>query len=149
MTAINEATGVSYNQITTEAGAYAFPALPVGIYTIKVELQGFKTAQSTGVVLEIGKPVVVNITLHVGGVSEVVSVEGGYEKLESSNAKIGNVVEQKAIESLPLDGRNPLSLITLEPGVVQSSSGSASAGVEIKGSRDRGTQCNHRRDRHQ
>lgn len=43
VTAINEATGVTYNQITTEAGAYAFPALPVGIYTIKVELQGFKT----------------------------------------------------------------------------------------------------------
>ena len=137
VTAINEATGVTYNQITTEAGAYAFPALPVGIYTIKVELQGFKTALNKGVVVEIGTPVVVNVTLQVGGVSEVVNVEGGYEKLESSNAKIGNVVEQKAIESLPLNGRNPLSLITLEPGVVQGSSGSAGSGINVNGSRDR------------
>jgi hypothetical protein len=137
VTAINDSTGVSNTQVTTESGFYAFTSLPVGIYTIKVELQGFKTSQIKGNVLEIGSPIAVNVVLQVGGVSEIVNVEGGYEKLESSDAKIGNVVEQKAIESLPLNGRNPLSLITLEPGVVQRSYGGAGSGLHVNGSRDR------------
>ena len=137
VTAINEATGVSFTQVTTDAGLFAFPGLTPGVYTVKVELQGFKTAMNKGVVLEIGTPVVVNVALQVGGVNEVVNVEGGYEKLESSNAKLGNIVEEKAIESLPLNGRNPLSLMTLEPGVAQSSYGTAGSGMSINGSRDR------------
>ncbi len=137
VTATNEATGITYAQITTDAGLYAFPSLPVGIYTIKVELQGFKTALNKANVLEINTPITVNVTLQVGGVNEIVNVEGGYEKLESSSAKIGNVVEQKAIESLPLNGRNPLSLIVLEPGVVQRSYGGAGSGLHVNGSRDR------------
>ncbi|PYV17023.1 MAG: hypothetical protein DMG07_06675, partial [Acidobacteria bacterium] len=125
VTARNEATGVRYSQSTTDAGLYAFPSLPVGVYTIAVELSGFKTAQKTGIVLEVNTPVVVNATLEVGGVSEVVSVEGGYEKLQSSDATLGNVVERKAIVDLPLNGRNPLTLLVLEPGVVQRSAGGA------------------------
>jgi len=137
VTATNEATGVSYTQVTTDSGLYAFASLPVGIYTIKVELQGFKTSVNKGNVLEVGTPLDVPVTLQVGGMNEIINVEGGYEKLESSSAKIGNVVEQKAIESLPLNGRNPLSLITLEPGVVQRSYGGAGSGLHVNGSRDR------------
>jgi hypothetical protein len=137
VTAINEATNVSYNQVSTEAGLFSFASLPLGKYTIKVELQGFKTAMNTGIILEIGTTINANIALQVGGVSEIVNVEGGYEKLESSSAKIGNVVDQKAIESLPLNGRNPLTLLTLEPGVMQRSYGGAGSGMHVNGSRDR------------
>ncbi len=137
VTAKNEATGVTHTQITTDRGLYAFPALPVGSYTITAELTGFKTTQKTGNILAVDTPLVVDVLLQVGGVSEVVSVEGGYEKLQSSNATIGNVVEQKAIVDLPLNGRNPLTLITLEPGVVQRSAGAAGSGVHVNGSRDR------------
>ncbi len=137
VTAINEATGVSNTQVTNDSGLYSFPSLILGVYTIKVELQGFKTAMNKGNVLQIGTPINVNVALQVGGVNEIVNVEGGYEKLESSSAKIGNVVEQKAIESLPLNGRNPLSLITVEPGVVQRSYGGAGSGLHVNGSRDR------------
>ncbi len=137
VTAVSEATGVTYTQVTTDAGLYAFTSLPTGIYTIKVEIQGFKTAVNKGNVLEISTPIAVNVVLQVGGVNEIINVEGGYEKLESSSAKIGNVVDQKAIESLPLNGRNPLSLITLEPGVVQRSYGGAGSGLHVNGSRDR------------
>src|SRR5262249_12568469 len=55
----------------------------------------------------------------------------------TANATIGNVVEQKAIETLPLNGRNPLTLLLLEPGVVQRSSGAAGSGVHVNGARDR------------
>src|SRR5262249_60695972 len=57
--------------------------------------------------------------------------------LQTNKATIGNVVSQKAVEALPLNGRNPLSLITLEPGVVQRSAGGAGSGVHVNGSRDR------------
>jgi hypothetical protein len=137
VTAKNEATGVTYTQTTTEAGLYAFPALPVGTYTVSVELAGFKTTQQTGIVLTVGTPITVNLTLQVGGVSEVVHVEGGYEKLQSTSATIGNVVDQKTIVELPLNGRNPLTLITLEPGVIQRSYGGAGSGLHVNGSRDR------------
>ncbi len=137
VTTTHEATGVALSQVTTDMGFYAFPALPVGVYTITAELSGFKTSRRTGNVLAVGTPLVVNMQLQVGEVSNVVNVEGGYEKLQSTNAVIGNVVEQKAIVTLPLNGRNPLSLIALEPGVVQRSYGGAGSGLHVNGSRDR------------
>ncbi len=137
VTAKNEATGVTYTQVTTDAGLFAFPDLPAGSYSITAELPGFKTIKKTNNILEVNTPLTVNLVLEVGEMSQVVNVEGGYEKLQTTNASIGNVVEQKAIQDLPLNGRNPLTLITLEPGVVQRSAGGAGSGIHVNGSRDR------------
>src|ERR1041384_8435038 len=137
VTAKNEATGVASTQTTTDAGLFAFSSLPVGKYTISVEKQGFKTLQKTGNILEVGTPLAVDGALEIGQVSETVTVTGGAEQLQNSNATIGNVVEQKAIEALPLNGRNPLTLLLLEPGVVQRSFGGAGSGVHVNGARDR------------
>ncbi|MGI9107093.1 MAG: carboxypeptidase regulatory-like domain-containing protein [Pyrinomonadaceae bacterium] len=137
VTAKNDATGVVQTQNTTDAGLFAFPSLPVGSYTISVEATGFKTLQKTGNVLEIGTPLTVDMALEPGQVSEVVTVQAGAEQIQTTNATIGNVVEQKAIEQLPLNGRNPLTLIVLEPGVVQRSAGAAGSGIHVNGSRDR------------
>src|SRR5215471_10931386 len=115
VTAKNDATGVLSTQTTTESGVYAFSSLPVGNYTITVEKQGFKTLLKTSNALEVGTPLKVDIVLEVGSVEEKVTVVGGAEQLNSTNATIGNVVEQKAIETLPLNGRNPLTLLLLEP----------------------------------
>jgi hypothetical protein len=100
-------------------------------------LPGFKTALTKGVVVDVGKPATANVTLQVGGKDEVVTVTETTEKLELTSAKIGNVVEEKAIVTLPLNGRNPLTLLTMEPGVVQRSYGAASSGIQVNGSRDR------------
>src|SRR5215813_8084557 len=137
VTANNEATGVTYTQTTTEAGLYGFPSLPVGAYTISVTLPGFKTATKTGNILEVNTPLVINMSLEVGGVTETVSIAAEAEALQTSNATIGNVVERKAIVDLPLNGRNPLALIALEPGVVQRSAGAAGSGIHVNGARDR------------
>src|SRR5213078_557176 len=91
----------------------------------------------TGNILEVGTPLAVDLALEIGQVSETVTVTGGQEQLQNSNATIGNVVEQKAIEALPLNGRNPLNLLLLEPGVVQRSAGGAGSGVHVNGARDR------------
>ena len=123
VTALNEATGIAQTQTTTEAGLYSFASLPVGTYSITVEKAGFKTAKQTGNLLEINTPLSVDIALAAGEVSEVVTVQAGEEQLQTANATIGNVIEHKAIEQLPLNGRNPLNLIAYEPGVVQRSQG--------------------------
>src|SRR6266404_4560671 len=137
VTARSEATGVTYTQTTTEAGLYGFPSLPVGSYTVSVALQGFKTTNKTGNILEINTPLVINLSLEVGGVTETVEVAAVTEVLQTTNAAIGDVVERKAIVDLPLNGRNPLALIALEPGVVQRSAGAAGSGIHVNGARDR------------
>jgi len=137
VTAKNDATGVTSTQVTTDSGVYAFSSLPVGKYTITIEKQGFKTLQKTDNVLEVGTPLTVDAALEVGQVSETVLVQSGTEQVQTANATIGNVVEQKAIETLPLNGRNPLTLLLLEPGVVQRSAGGAGSGVHVNGARDR------------
>src|SRR5260221_5346475 len=137
VTAKNDATGVTSTQTTNDAGLYAFTALPVGNYTITIEKQGFKTLQKTHNALEVGTPLTADAALEVGSVSETVTVTGGTEQLQTANATIGNVIEQKAIEALPLNGRNPLTLLLLEPGVVQRSFGGAGSGVHVNGARDR------------
>src|SRR6266498_286692 len=137
VTAKNDATGVAQTQATTEAGLYSFPSLPVGSYTITVEMTGFKTANQAGVIIQVNTPVTADIAMEVGQANEIVNVTGGVERLQTDNATIGNVVQQKAIESLPLNGRNPLTLLTLEPGVVQRSAGGVGSGVHVNGSRDR------------
>ncbi|MCY7344918.1 MAG: Plug domain-containing protein, partial [Pyrinomonadaceae bacterium] len=69
--------------------------------------------------------------------NEVVTVVSDRETVQTNTATIGNVVDQRTIETLPLNGRNPLNLVLLEPGVVQRSGGAAGSGVHINGSRDR------------
>jgi hypothetical protein len=137
VTALNEETGITYKQKTTEAGVYAFPSIPVGSYTIIVDMQGFKTSKKTGNRLEVDTPLTVDFALEVGALTETVTVESRAEQLQTSNATIGDVVEQKAVVDLPLNGRNPLNLIILEPGVVQRSSAAAGSGIHVNGSRDR------------
>ncbi len=133
----NEATGVKYESSTTEAGVYSFDGLIVGSYTLTVEKDGFQRHVATKNLLNVGAPLVVNVAMKVGAVTSTVTVESSYERLNTSDATISDVVDRKAISQLPLNGRNPLALITLQPGLIQRSSGGAGSGTHINGSRDR------------
>src|SRR5262249_22085743 len=121
VTAIHESTGTTVKQTSNNAGLYAFPSMPVGSYTVVVEAPGFKTARQTGNILAVGVPLTVNVTLQVGSATDVINVEAAAEQINTTNATLGNVVEQQAVKTLPLNGRNPLNLIVLEPGVTQRS----------------------------
>jgi len=131
VTLTNEATGVVQKQATTEAGVYAFPSIAVGVYTVKVEAQGFKTAVRTNNTVQVATPATVDVALEVGSAAESVQVTASAELLQTSSAVIGNVVEQKAIVTLPLNGRNPLNLLMYEPGVTQRSGNT----VNVNGAR--------------
>lgn len=136
VTAKNEATGIQYSMDTTSAGAYSFNSVPPGQYTITVSKDGFRTYTSSHNVLEVGAPLVVNVTMEVGASGEVIQVESTYERLDTTSASLGDVVNQKEVVSLPLNGRNPLSLITLEPGLVQRPNSASGTGTHVFGSRN-------------
>lgn len=134
----NEDTGVLFTQNTTSSGNYVFASLTPGPYSITVTLAGFQTFASVHNVLTVGTPLVVDVTLKVGTVGQTVEVvESNYQRLETSNATVSDIMDTKQVQDLPLNGRNPLSLLTLEPGVVQRTTNGAGSGTHVFGSRDR------------
>ena len=131
VTLTNENTGVASRQESTEAGVYAFPAITVGSYSVRVEAKGFKVSVRNGNTVQVNTPLTADFALEVGAVSESVEVTATAETLQTANAVIGNVIERKAIVTLPLNGRNPLNLLMYEPGVVQRSGNT----VNVNGAR--------------
>src|SRR5260370_18781494 len=133
----NEDTGVSFQVKSGSTGTYSIPSLTPGTYTVSVTRQGFETFNSTHNVLSVGAPLVVNVTLKVGATTEVVEVQGAYQRIETTNAAVSDVMTPQQVKELPLNGRNPLSLLTLEPGVTQRTTQSVGSGTHVFGSRDR------------
>src|SRR5687768_1616676 len=118
VTIANEATGVTNTGQTTSAGYYRFPALPGGVYTVKVSLQGFKTWQREHVRLESTQTRAVNAALEVGSANaEEVTVTADAPLVETSQARVSRLIEEDQIKDLPLVGRNFFNLVVLTPGV--------------------------------
>jgi len=111
VTATNQATNVPYTGVTTAAGTYTITAVPIGGYVVKVELQGFKTAQST-ITLSAGQTARVDFGLEVGTLAENVEVVATGAVLQTENAVVGTTLERQQVEKLPIQGRN-LSTATL------------------------------------
>jgi hypothetical protein len=118
VTVVNTATGNERKVSTSEAGSYSIPFLTPGTYTITVSKQGFRQVKRENLVLEVNQVARVDFTLEVGAVTETVNVSAAAPLLESDNSAIGQVIETKAIEDLPLNGRNFVQLAILGPGVV-------------------------------
>src|SRR5260370_13788982 len=121
VTLTNESTGVMQKQSSTEGGVYAFPAIPVGSYTIKAEAAGFRALIRSGNIVQVNTPLAADLTMEVGSASDSVEVTASAEALQPSSATLGNVVEQKAVVNLPLNGRNPPNLLLYDPAEVQRS----------------------------
>jgi hypothetical protein len=141
ITAVNEGTGATYVMKSSSAGTYAFDLLQVGRYTIKAEAQGFKQFVSTGNVLAIGSPTNVNPKLEIGGSTETVTVQGGYDLVQTeSSANLGGIIDNITLTQLPIVGksaRNPVGLVQYMPGVVQNGLNATGGGINVNGSRDR------------
>ncbi len=139
VTLTNEATNVSLTTTTSSTGQYVFDLIQAGRYSVTVERDGFKKFVSTRNNVLINQPATVNVSLEVGDVSVVVSVEASAEVVQtSSSGNIGGTVEQRTIESLPIvgtRGRNPLDILNFQPGVTTGAN--TGGGVHINGSRDR------------
>lgn len=117
VTITNDATGVARTAETNEAGNYTVPFLNPGTYTITAESEGFRTARTPGLVLQVGAVVRNNFTLEVGVVTEVVEVEAAAQMLQTQDTAVGTVIDNERIVELPINGRNYLNLVKLSPNV--------------------------------
>ncbi|MCA1591941.1 MAG: carboxypeptidase-like regulatory domain-containing protein, partial [Acidobacteria bacterium] len=117
VTVKNKATDAETSATTDSSGYYTFASLPVGAYTVTVELQGFKKAVHEDIKLEVGQKARLDTTLEVGAVSESVVVASGAPLLTTQEATTGGVIENRMVAQLPLSGRNWDDLISLVPGV--------------------------------
>jgi hypothetical protein len=134
----NEETGVVFSQNTTSSGNYSFASLTPGRYSITVTLSGFQPFESVHNILTVGTPLVVDVSLGLGTIGQTVEVvESNYQRLETSNATVSEIMDTKQVQDLPLNGRNPLALLTLDPGVVQRTTNGSGSGTHVFGSRDR------------
>lgn len=108
-------------------GTFTVPQLEVGVYTITVTAAGFKSFTATQVKIDIGREYSFNATLEVGTVQESVTVTAGADILNAVTGELSNTVSNRQIIELPLNGRNPLALLSLQPGVA--SNGAANTSV--------------------
>ena len=116
----NQATSQQTSTLTDSAGRFSFPRLPVGDYRLAAVANGFRQFISQGIRLDADQNRQANITLEVGQAAESVTVTGAVGLVDTVGATLKEVVDQKRITELPLNGRNPLQLQLLIPGAVPS-----------------------------
>ncbi|MDQ1474175.1 MAG: hypothetical protein QOJ99_5655 [Bryobacterales bacterium] len=119
VTVTNEGTGTSQTATTNDSGAYVVTPLKIGIYTVEIAHPGFQKQRKTSVTLNIQQQLAVDFSLAVGDVSSTVDVKAEAPLLQTENGSVGQVMQQQAINSLPLNGRNYTFLARLAPGVTQ------------------------------
>lgn len=115
---INLDTNEKHNMPTGGSGNYTFVNILPGRYKIEAEKSGFKKFVRAPIVVEIESGLRVDIVLQIGAQTETVEVTGAPPLLQPETNSLGQVVEQRAVTELPLNGRNPLALVELVPGIV-------------------------------
>jgi hypothetical protein len=118
VTVRNDDTGFQTSTKSDASGSFEIVALPIGRYTVSVSAQGFATWTLADVQLGVGERKRVSPTLQVGGVTEKVNVTTTVELIQTDTVNTGLTVEQKVVQDLPLNGRNPIQLTALTPGLV-------------------------------
>ena len=117
ITVKNTAQGIERSTKTNDIGQYEVLALPPGTYSVAVQGGGFQPQQANNVVLPVDQNVVQNFALKVGA-SEVVTVEGTAPVIESTTMTVGQTIDQKTVQEIPLNGRHFVDLALLIPGTV-------------------------------
>jgi hypothetical protein len=118
VTVTNEATGITFQAVTSNQGTFTVPALQAGTYSVAISLPGFKQVVIKGVKLLSVTPAAVKAVLDVGGVEETVTVEGGAPLVQTQSATISSTIEVNAITNLPVQSRNAIDTLVLTPGVL-------------------------------
>ena len=114
----NTDTGFEKATATDSAGAYSFVALPVGSYQITVERDGFTRYVQTGITLVVNQSATVPVVLQLGSVNQEVNVSANAQLVTTETSTVGQLVDQRRILDLPLNGRQPQTLLFLAPGTV-------------------------------
>lgn len=118
VTLTETARGIEHTTTTNAEGAYTFPALPVGAYRLEVSKSGFKNYVQTGIVLQVNDHVTINANLNLGAANETVEVTADTGMVQTQTTSVSNVVDEKRIVDLPLNGRFATQLIYTMPATV-------------------------------
>jgi len=117
VTLTNQGTNAALTTTTSSDGSYKFSPVRIGTYKLKATLQGFQTVEQRDITVNVEQNVVVNFTLKPGSVSETIEVAGTVPVLETQDASVGQVVDRRNVDNLPLNGRNFTFLAQLAAGV--------------------------------
>ena len=131
--ATNQDTNQVHEVRTNVAGQYRLMSLPVGRYKLDVTASGFQSFTVTGIVLTVDEQRQIDATLQVGEISSKVEVVASSAQVETTSTQLGEVIEQKKLLSLPLNGRSFIDLLGLQAGVAPASTGSAGASLAVSG----------------
>ena len=123
----NVETNVERVTVSNSAGDYFFTSVPPARYTLTFSSKNFQTETITAFEVAVAQAVTINASLKVGDVTQSVTVEAAGTQVESSTAQLGTVIDEKAVNNLPLNGRNFTQLLTLTPGVTPVSTGQNSS----------------------
>jgi hypothetical protein len=118
VTAIDVARGVTRALITDGAGEYVATNLTPGTYTVRAEAKGFRTVEHSGVLVEVGQNIRVDLVIQPGEQTQTITVTGEVPAIDTTDATLGGTVSNESINALPLNGRNFQRLEQLRPGVV-------------------------------
>ena len=135
VTVTNTATRGTRVTTTNAEGLYTFPSLPPGNYEVKIELQGFKTAEVSAFKVDIQQTVRRDVVLEVGALQETVTVSTDVTLLNTESTTVGTVIDNKVVTELPLNGRQYLNLVALAPNVNLLSPSAGQAGARLGGER--------------
>jgi hypothetical protein len=117
VTVIDVARGVTRALTTDDAGQYVANSLTPGTYTVRAEAKGFQTVEHSGVLVEVGQNIRVDLVVQPGEQTQTVTVTGEVPAINATDATMGGTVSNDAINALPLNGRNFERLLQLRPGV--------------------------------
>src|SRR5260221_4320509 len=118
VTVKNTALGIERNTQTSSTGSYEVPALPPGTYSVQVQMTGFETQLAKDLVLQVSQNSVQNFGLRVASTSEVVTVEATAPVIETTTMTVGQTINQRTVQEIPLNGRHFVDLGLLIPGSV-------------------------------
>jgi hypothetical protein len=117
VTVIDVARGVTRTLTTDSAGQYVANQLTPGTYTVRAEARGFRTVEHSGVTVEVGQNIRLDLTVQPGEQTQMITVTGEIPAIDTTDATLGGTVSNQSINALPLNGRNFGRLMQLRPGI--------------------------------
>ncbi len=129
VTVVNTGTGTTRTTNTSSNGDYGFSGLEVGSYNLTVKAKGFANFEAHSIKLAVGDRLRVDATLVVGQQAVEVDVSATAAALQTDSSSVGTMITDRAVQDLPLNGRNYINLVQLSAGVSQGLSNSLSSGA--------------------
>ena len=123
VTLTNDATLVQRRAVTDDSGLYTFPNVPIGTYKIEIVAKGFQTYSRTGIVLEVGSSIAVNVTMTVGATDQRIEVKAESLSLQTEDSTFKQTIDQQTMKEMPSNGRQMTGLITLSGGSTSAPAG--------------------------